>query len=405
MEVIQINIASKRPISSLDVISILSKFETSILDLYYIDVHGTFSLTIVIEFPHLERKKEFVKEILYLGYLKDFIVQVNSIDEKEYEDWVKKRQKKNFILTVLGWEITGVHLKEVLRLIEKNGLSISFVNRLSDLKSSEEKKKSISCFEFYLKGDFVDLDKIHSDILDLSQRLEIDLGFQEDNIYRRHRRLIAFDMDSTLIKIEVIDELAKRKGVYDKVCEITKRAMEGEIDFKQSLKERVSLLKGLELDVLEQVARDLPLTDGAYRLIKTLKILGYKVAIISGGFLFFGNRLKNTLGIDYVFANDLEIRDGKLTGKVRGEIIDGPKKAEILVDLAKRENISLKQVIAVGDGMNDLPMLKIAGLGIAFRAKPLVKKGAKQSISNVGLDGILYFLGLKETELANLTDV
>ncbi len=405
MEVIQINITSKRPISSSDVISILSKFDISILDLYYIDVHGAFSLIIVIELSYPEKKKEFVKEILYLGYLKDFIVHVNSINGREYEDWVEKRQEKNFILTVLGWQITGIHLKEVLRLIEKNDLSISFVNRLSDLKSSKEKKKSISCFEFYLKGDFVNLDKIHSDILDLSQRLEIDLGFQEDNIYRRHRRLIAFDMDSTLIKIEVIDELAKRKGVYEKVCEITKRAMEGEIDFKQSLEERVRLLEGLDLDVLEEVAKDLPLTDGAYKLIKTLKILGYKVAIISGGFLFFGNRLKKSLGVDYVFANDLEIKNGRLTGRLKGNIIDGPKKAEILIDIAKRENISLKQVIAVGDGMNDLPMLKIAGLGIAFRAKPLVKKGAKQSISNVGLDGILYFLGLKETELANLSNM
>lgn len=206
-------------------------------------------------------------------------------------------------------------------------------------------------------------------------------------------------MDSTLIQTEVIDELAKRKGVYEEVKKITDRAMRGEIDFKESLKMRVALLKGLRESELREVAKNLPLTDGAIKLIKNLKILGYKIAIISGGFRYFGEFLKQKLNIDYVFANELEIKNKVLTGRVLGEIIDGEKKAEILKELARGQNISLEQVIAVGDGANDLPMLNLAGLGIAFRAKPIVREGAKQSLTNVGLDAILYFLGIRDREV------
>ncbi len=402
MKVLQINITSTSSKSILDVLEVLSRFEASVIDFFHVDVYGCFSLVLLVK-TEQNSAESLIKEILYLGFSKDFSVQIRSLDKEEHEDWAEKKGEKSYILTLLGWDITGIHLREIAKLVHKNGLWINFVNRLSDLKLGLEDKRSISCIEFYLRGREVNLKNIHTDILDLSQNLGIDLGFQEDNIYRRHRRLIAFDMDSTLIQTEIIDELAKRAGVFEKVCNITKRAMEGEIDFKQSLMERVSLLKGLDVKVLEDIANNLPLTDGAYKLIKTLKILGYKIAIISGGFTYFGERLRKLLDIDYVFANELEIKNGKLTGRVKGEIIDGKKKAEILKDLAQKENILLEQVIAVGDGMNDLPMLKTAGLGIAFRAKPLVKKGAKYSISNVGLDGILYFLGLKESELSNLS--
>lgn len=234
--------------------------------------------------------------------------------------------------------------------------------------------------------------------MEISQQLGIDISFQEDNIYRRNRRLVVFDMDSTLIQQEVIDEIAREAGVYDEVSAVTELAMRGELDFKQSLTRRVSLLEGLDEAVLERVAERLVLTEGAERLIRALRTFGYKTAVISGGFTYFGKRLQEKLGLDYMHANELEIRDGRLTGKVLGGIIDGQRKAELLKDIADKEQINLEQVIAVGDGANDLPMLRVAGLGIAFHAKPLVKRSARQSISTLGLDGILYLMGVKDTD-------
>ncbi len=402
MNILQINITTNSTKSILDITNTLNKFHVFVLDISHIEVHGSYSLVLLVKLPE-DNTEDFIKEMLYLGYTKDLLVQVRPMAHEEYQEWISNKGEKNYILTLLGWDITGEHIKEVCYLIYKNDLRISFIDRLSEIKPLNNDSKNISCIEFYLNGRMINVQNVHSDILDFSQKLGVDIGFQEDNIYRRHRRLIAFDMDSTLIQTEIIDELAKEAGVFEKVYSITKMAMEGRFDFKESLRKRVALLKGLNISVLDKIAEELPLTEGASKLIRTLKLLGYKVAIISGGFMFFGKRLKESLDIDYVYANDLEIIDGKLTGKVKGDIIDGEKKAEILNELTIKENISLEQVIAVGDGANDLPMLKIAGLGIAFRAKPLVKKGAKQSISNVGLDGILYFLGLKESELINLS--
>jgi phosphoserine phosphatase len=215
-------------------------------------------------------------------------------------------------------------------------------------------------------------------------------------MYRRNRRLVAFDMDSTLIEAEVIDELAHRAGVGDQVSAITEQAMRGELDFQDSFRRRVALLKGLDESVLEEVAASLPITEGAVHLVNTLRSLGYKTAILSGGFTYFGEHLQRKLGIDYVYANSLEIRDGKVTGEVSGDIVDGERKAALLREIAEREGIDLQQAIAVGDGANDLPMLRIAGLGIAFRAKPVVAQNAEQAISTLGLDGILYLLGISD---------
>jgi phosphoserine phosphatase len=234
--------------------------------------------------------------------------------------------------------------------------------------------------------------------LELSAELDIDVAYQEDNIYRRNRRLVVFDMDSTLIEAEVIDELAKEAGVGDEVAAITDAAMRGELDFKASFAERMKLLRGLDESVLAAVAARLQLTEGAENLMSTLRMLGYRTAILSGGFDYFARHIQKQLGIDYIYANHLEVVDGQVTGRVCGEVVDGQRKAQLLREIAASENISLEQVIAVGDGANDLPMLSIAGLGIAFRAKPLVKATAKQSISKLGLDGILYLMGLSDRD-------
>jgi phosphoserine phosphatase len=288
--------------------------------------------------------------------------------------------------------------------VAKHGLNIDNISRLSgrvSLDTTDERSKA--CVEFSARGTPADTRQLHADFAELASQLDIDIAFQEDNMYRRTRRLVCFDMDSTLIEAEVIDELAKAAGVGEQVVAITEAAMRGELDFKESFAQRLALLKGLDVAVLEQIAERLPVTEGAEHLLSTLRSLGYKTAILSGGFNYFGYYLQEKLGVDYVYANDLEVVDGRVTGRVCGDVVDGQRKAELLRELAAKENISLEQVVAVGDGANDLPMLSIAGLGIAFRAKPLVKAEAKQSISTLGLDAILYLMGFRDREIRQFT--
>ena len=259
-----------------------------------------------------------------------------------------------------------------------------------------------ACVEFSVRGNPKSAEALRSSLLELAGQHNIDVAYQEDTIFRRSRQLVVFDMDSTLIDAEVIDELAIEAGVGEEVAAITEAAMRGEIDFTQSFTQRLALLEGLNAKVLQTVADRLRLNEGAEYLIHSLKQLGYTTAIVSGGFTFFGQRLKTILGVDYVYANELEIVNGIVTGKVTGDIIDGQRKADLLRELAHQQGLSLDQVIAVGDGANDLPMISIAGLGIAFRAKPVVKASAKQAISNVGLDGILYLLGYSDKDINKL---
>ena len=380
--------------------AILARYEINILDIGQSVIHRHLSLGILTDIPPSAESSPVLKDLLFQTHKLGLQVSFEPIDEDSYGQWVDQQGKGRYIVSLLTRKVTADQLSQVTAVATKHGLNIDHINRLSGrihLNTIHDQVKA--CVEFSVRGNPKDLAELRSEFLELSQSLDMDIAFQTDNMYRRNRRLVCFDMDSTLIETEVIDELAKKAGVGDQVTVVTEAAMQGEIDFAESFKQRVALLKGLHETVLREIAESLPLTEGAENLVSNLKRAGYKTAILSGGFIYFGDYLKRKLGIDYVFANALDIDNGEVTGKVVEPVIDGHKKADLLRLLAQQENISLEQVIAVGDGANDLPMLSVAGLGIAFKAKPLVKASAKQSISTLGLDGILYLLGFRDRDI------
>jgi phosphoserine phosphatase len=378
----------------------LSAWDVNILDIGQAVIHNTLSLGILIEIPPQAESSPVLRDILFKAHELGLNTKFTPIDEAQYEDWVGEQGKPRLIITMLGPQITARHMHEISEVISQNDLNIDSIKRLSGRKSLKTDKSQLrACIELTVRGTARDLAGMRARFLDISRDSGVDISFQVDNMYRRNRRMVAFDMDSTLIQVEVIDELARAAGVGEQVAAITEEAMQGKLDFSESFRKRLSLLEGLDASVLQEIADRLPLTQGAEHLISTLKKIGYKTAIISGGFEYFGRYLQNKLGIDYVYANQLEITEGKVTGRVSGRIVDAARKAEILQELAEKENISLHQVIAVGDGANDLPMLSIAGLGIAFHAKPVVKQNARHSISNTGLDGILYLIGVRDRDL------
>ncbi|KPQ00296.1 MAG: phosphoserine phosphatase SerB [Bacteroidetes bacterium HLUCCA01] len=385
---------------------VLSEYKINILDVGQAVIHATLSLGILIEIPPESESSPVLRDILFKAHELELNVKFKPIDVQEYEDWVRAQGKPRYIITILGKQITALHMHEISEIISQNKLNIDSIKRLSGRKSLHNAHDNLrASVELTVRGEPDDIASMRSKFLDISRELGIDISFQIDNMYRRNRRMVAFDMDSTLIQAEVIDELAKAAGVGEQVAAITEQAMQGNIDFTESFRQRLALLAGLDEQVLASLADNLPITQGAENLISTLRKIGYKTAIISGGFEYFGKYLQRRLGIDYVFANQLEIKDGKVTGKVCGQVVNAERKAEILRELAKKEQISLDQVIAVGDGANDLPMLSIAGLGIAFNAKPVVKKSARHSISNLGLDGILYLIGVRDRDLLIQGDV
>lgn len=389
-----------RPAVTSTVTTILAKHGVNILDIGQAVIHENLALGLLVEFPAGEDASAGIKEILFRMHECGMQVKYQSVSEDSYKEWVEQQGKERHIVTLLARQVSAEQIAALTSIMAEHGLNIDNISRLSGRVPLDHfDLKSKACVEFSARGTPADSKELRAQFMELSTRLEVDIAFQADNMYRRTRRLVCFDMDSTLIDAEVIDELAKAHGVGEQVAAITEQAMRGELDFKQSFAQRMALLKGLDERVLSNIAENLRLTEGAEHLISTLRKLGYKTAILSGGFNYFGRHLQGKLGIDYVYANELEIVDAQVTGRVVGDVIDGQRKAALLRELAAKECISLEQVIAVGDGANDLPMLSIAGLGIAFRAKPLVKASAKQSISTLGLDAILYLMGLRDRDI------
>jgi phosphoserine phosphatase len=379
------------------VTAILAEHRVNVLDIGQAVIHATLSLGVLVEIPGDCGGSRVIAAVEEQAAEWGLRARVSPVDPQSYGHWVEAQGRARYIITLLARKITADQIAQVTAVVSRHGLNIDGINRLSGrIPLGELPALSKACVEFSVRGPLADSGVFRRDLLEVAAALEVDLAFQQDNMFRRNRRLVAFDMDSTLIEAEVIDELAIRAGVGEQVSEITERAMRGELDFSQSFRARVALLEGLDERVLEQIAGELKITEGAEHLISTLRALGYKTAILSGGFTFFARYLQQRLGMDYVHANELDIENGKVTGKVTGTIVDGERKALLLRQLAEAENLDLQQVIAVGDGANDLPMLSTAGLGIAFRAKPLVKQSAEQSISTLGLDAILYLLGFSD---------
>lgn len=400
-EIILLNISGQdKPGLTSSLTGVLAEYGAKVLDIGQANIHDTLSLGILFEIKAKSNSAPVLKDLLFKAYELGITAKFRPITLEKYEQWVSTQGKNRYIVTILGEKLAAEQISAVTSVISDINLNIDSIKRLTGrtslVKNDPYPRASI---QLSIRGEIKDKGAVTSKFMQISRELDVDIAFQEDNIYRRNRRLVCFDMDSTLIQTEVIDELAELAGVGEQVKAITESAMQGEIDFNQSFKKRMALLEGLSEDVLKEVAKNLPITKGAHRLINTLKSYGFKTAILSGGFTYFGHYLQKELGIDYVHANQLEIKDGALTGGYLGEIVDGNKKAEYLKEIAAKEGIDISQTIAVGDGANDLPMLNLAGLGIAFHAKPKVKDNAQSSISSIGLDGVLYLLGYHDRHI------
>ena len=400
-EIFLLNISGQdKPGLTSSLTSVLAQYDAKVLDIGQANIHETLSLGMLFEIQAGEQSSAVQKDLLFKAYELGITAKFTPITLEDYEHWVSLQGKDRFIVTILGEKLSAHQISEVTKVISNQNLNIDAIKRLtgrlSILKNDEYPRASI---ELSIRGKLENKAALTEKFMQISRDLDVDIAFQEDNLYRRNRRLVCFDMDSTLIQTEVIDELAELAGVGDQVKAITEAAMRGEIDFNESFISRMKLLKGLSEEVLQDVAINLPITKGARRLMAALKSYGFKTAILSGGFTYFGNYLQKELGIDYVYANQFEIKDGILTGNYVGEIVNGEKKAEYLKEIAIKEGIDINQTIAVGDGANDLPMLNLAGLGIAFHAKPTVKDNAQSSISNIGLDGVLYLLGYHDKHI------
>lgn len=400
-EIVLINITGKdRKGLDAKFAGILAEYDVNVLDIGQAVIHEHISLGILVEIPKSEYFSAIFKDMLYEGHKMGLSVEIKPVGQERYEKWVRAHGKEKRIITLLGKKVTAQEISKVASVIADNNLNIDGITRLTGRISLERPQVNPrACIQLSVSGNPGEIGRMRGEFMKISRETGIDISFHVDNIYSKNRKVVVFDMDSTLIQAEVIDELAKIAGVGDEVSAITESAMRGEIDFKESFRRRVSLLKGLKASELSDLAERLPLSEGASVVARTLKGLGYKLGILSGGFTFVGRYLKEKLGFDYLYANELDIKDGVVTGEVTGEIIDGEMKAKLLREIAEKEEIAIEQTIAIGDGANDLPMISIAGLGVAFNAKPIVRERAANAISSVGLDGLLYLIGMHEREI------
>ncbi len=400
--IILLNISGEDRIGlSADFYSVIEAIDVRILDIGQSVIHNHVSQGILLQLPEDQNQAQLKWQILQQAESLGLKVKIRDISDQDYRHWVKQQGADRYILTLLTREVSAEEIARVTKVTAEQGLNIHDIARLSGRLDLNEpvSNDTKSCVEFRVQGKPKDPASMRAKFLSIASELDVDIAIQQDNAYRRSRRLVCFDMDSTLIKAEVIDELAKRAGVGEQVAKITESAMQGEIDFSESFRQRMALLEGLSEDILEDIAVNLPMMEGAEKLIRNLNAYGFKTAILSGGFNYFGNYLKDRLGIDHVYANTLEIEDGKLTGRAIEPIVNAERKAVLLKQIAEEEGLDPQQTIAVGDGANDLLMLSTAGLGIAFRAKPLVRESAKQSLSTHGLDSILYLLGFNDQDI------
>ena len=374
---------------------ILAQQGATLHDIEQVVVQGQLTLCLLVGLPHA---RDVLKELLFtakeMGLDLDFN-PVTSPAQGVNGARAANEPGRRYVITAIGRSLGAAALHALAETLASEGANIEKISRLSeDTLASVEIHASLPVGR--------DREALKRSLLAVATKAGFDVSLQRESLFRRSKRMVVMDMDSTLIRIEVIDELARAAGVGEKVAKITERAMQGEMDYDESLRQRVALLAGLDVKVLDEIANNLPLTEGAETLIRVLKRLGFRTAVISGGFSRAAEALKRRLGIDYAFSNNLEIVDGKLTGRVSGPIVNAQRKAELLELIAQHEGVLLDQVIAVGDGANDALMLEKAGLGIAFRAKPKLREAADTTISASGLDAILYLLGLSGRELQEI---